>query len=44
VDATIVNDITEDCNNIIKSSAENANMFVKKNASIKCQNVIKINN
>ena len=39
VDAAIVNDITEDCNNIIKSSAENANMFVKKNASIKCQNV-----
>jgi hypothetical protein len=39
VDAAIVNDITEDCNNIIKSAAKNANMFVKKNASIKCQNV-----
>ena len=39
VDAAIVNDITEDCNNIIKSATKNANMFVKKNASIKCQNV-----
>lgn len=28
VDAAIVNDITEDCNNIIKSAAKNANMFV----------------